>query len=203
MKVRHPRGRAGRPWLARRLAVARRGAELLDEKVRALLRERRGLAERADAARRDWEQAATAAERWLTRAAVLGGERQLELARRSSQPAEVTIAWHTVLGVSCPRDVDVATPGAAELPGAGAALLSAARAHRLALEAAARVAVIEGALARIDAELQAASLRRNAVERRWIPAHEEALAALELALEEVEREDGVRVRWVTQKPARG
>ena len=42
MRVRHPPGRAGRPWLAHRLEVARRGAELLEEKQRALLRERAG-----------------------------------------------------------------------------------------------------------------------------------------------------------------
>jgi vacuolar-type H+-ATPase subunit D/Vma8 len=34
-------------------------------------------------------------------------------------------------------------------------------------------------------------LRRNAIERRWIPAHADTLAALELALEEHEREDAL------------
>jgi V/A-type H+-transporting ATPase subunit D len=61
--------------------------------------------------------------------------------------------------------------------------------------------VLDGALQRIDAELRAASLRRNAVQHRWIPAHEEALAALELTLEELEREDGVRVRWAAGRGA--
>jgi V/A-type H+-transporting ATPase subunit D len=200
VKIRHPRGRAGRPWLARRLAVARRGAELLDEKVRALLRERRRLAPLAEAARREWEQAAPEAERWLTRAAVLGGERELDIARRPSQPADVRVEWRTLLGVACPVEVEVA-PAAAAAPVAGAALLSARGAHEAALEAAARVAVFDGALRRIDAELRATSLRRNAVQHRWIPAHEEALAALELALEEVEREDGVRVRWAAGRGA--
>jgi V/A-type H+-transporting ATPase subunit D len=132
---------------------------------------------------------------------VLGGERGLDSARRASGVAEVTVEWRTLLGVACPLDVRVAAPAGGGVPGAAAALLSAAHAHRRALEAAARVAVLEGALRRIDAALRATSLRRNAVQHRWIPAHEEALAALELALEEVEREDAVRVRWAVRASA--
>jgi vacuolar-type H+-ATPase subunit D/Vma8 len=59
--------------------------------------------------------------------------------------------------------------------------------------------VTDGALRRIDAELRATRLRRNAIQRTWIPAHEEALRSLELTLEEQEREDGSRLRRVTQR----
>ncbi len=45
--------------------------------------------------------------------------------------------------------------------------------------------------------LRATTLRRNAIERRWIPAHEVAAAELALGLDELEREDGTRVRWAT------
>ena len=128
------------------------------------------------------------------------GEIKLDIARRPSPPADVRVQWRTLLGVACPFDVEVVPPATAP-PVAGAALLSARRAHGEALAAAARVAVCEGALRRIDAELRATSLRRNAVQHRWIPAHEEALAALELTLEEVEREDGVRVRWAAGRGA--
>lgn len=204
MKIRHPQGRAGRPWLAHRLAVARRGAELLDEKQRALMRERRRLEPLVDAARRDWEQLARAAELWLTRAAVLGGQQQLELARTASEAADVTVRWRAILGVSCPVDGEITAPAPVELSarGGNAALLSAADAHRRALGAAVRLAVLEGALRRVQLELHATTLRRNAIEHRWIPAHEDALAVLELTLEELEREDGVRARWAAgQAPA--
>lgn len=199
MKIRHPRGRAGRPWLAHRLAVARRGAELLDEKQRALLRERRRLEPLVDLARADWERLAPPAERWLTRAAVQGGEAQMQLARTGSPPAELTVRWRAILGVACPVEADVTAPAPAELSarGGNAALLSAADAHRDAVRAAVELAVLEGALRRVEAELHATTLRRNAIEHRWIPAHEQALAALELALEELEREDAVRARWAT------
>jgi V/A-type H+/Na+-transporting ATPase subunit D len=201
MNVRHPPGRAGRPWLAHRLAVARRGAELLDSKHRALMSERHRLEPLVAEARTVWEAAAREAERALARAAVLGGERQVDLARRSTadHPAEVTVRWRAVLGVSCPADADVAPRALPELSAVGgsAALMTAAGAHRRALDAAVQLAALAGALERVDQELRATSLRRNAVERRWIPAHETALADLELALEELEREDGTRVRWAS------
>lgn len=197
MKVRHPPGRAGRPWLAHRLAVARRGAELLDEKFRALMHERSRLEPEVAQVREDWTRSAREAELWLTRAALLGGERQLEAAAEVTAHAEVSVRWRMVLGVACPAETSVAAAAGAP-PGGSAALLSAVEAHRRALEAAVRVAAGEAALRRVDAELLATRLRRNAIERNWIPAHEEALSALELTLEELEREDGTRLRRVTR-----
>ena len=134
------------------------------------------------------------------RAAMLGGERQLDIARAGAgEPADVSVRWRTILGVTCPADAagDSATGAELSALGGTAALLSAADAHRRALDAAAQLGVAEGALERIEAELRATALRRNAIERRWIPAHEAALAALEMTLEELEREDGARVRRLT------
>ncbi|HVP01030.1 MAG TPA: V-type ATP synthase subunit D [Solirubrobacteraceae bacterium] len=199
MRVRHPPGRAGRPWLARRLEVARRGAELLDEKCRALSHERRRLEPLVAQARRSWVHAARAAERSLARAAVLGGQPQVELARATSGAAQLDVRWHTVLGVRCPRDVEVVPPDPRSVaPGGSAALHTAADTHREAFEAAAALAVLEAALRRIEDELRATTLRRNAIEHRWIPAHEAAAAQLALTLEELEREDATRVRWAGQ-----
>jgi V/A-type H+-transporting ATPase subunit D len=198
VKVRHPPGRAGRPWLVHRLEVARRGAELLDEKFRALLREHARLEPEAARARAEWERSAREAERWLTRAALMSGERQLALAAAAIPGrASVTVHRRAILGVSCPVDGALA-PGSGAAVGGGAAVLCAAAAHRRALEAALAVGVADGALRRIEAELRATRLRRNAIVRTWIPAHEAALRTLELALEELEREDGARLRRVLQ-----
>lgn len=197
MKVRHPPGRAGRPWLAHRLEVARRGAELLQEKQHALLRERARLEPVCARAHSDWELRAREAEGWLARAAMLGGERQLDFVPAAL--AHVTVSWRTILGVRCPADPQLDLPSERELvpAGASAAVYGAATAHRRALEAAVHVAVAERALERIETDLRATMLRRVAIERRWIPAHERALAALELGLDEVEREDSARVRRIT------
>jgi V/A-type H+-transporting ATPase subunit D len=208
VKVRHPPGRGGRPWLAHRLDVARRGAELLGEKQHALLRERERLEPLLAQAREQWEQRAREAERWQVRAAMLGGERPLDYV--STAPtvptaptalARVTVSWRTILGVRCPADARLELPSERELvpAGAGAALYCASTAHRRALEAAVALGVLESALDRIRTDLRATTLRRVAIERRWIPAHERALAELELELDEVEREDGARVRRITHR----
>lgn len=206
MKVRHPPGRAGRPWLVHRLQIARRGAELLDDKQRALLRERARLQPQVADARQRWERTAAEAERWLIRAALLGGERQMALPATTAPAvrAVVTVRWHTVLGVTCPAEATVAG-GADAVPAAGAsaALIEAARAHRRAIEAAAALAAVARALALIEADLRATSLRRNAIRHRWIPAHEQALAALSATLEELEREDGARVRSIVARQEAG
>lgn len=205
MKVQHPPGRAGRPWLVHRLEVARRGAELLDEKQRALARERRRLQPLVEDARGAWRQAAREAQLWLRRAAVLDSRRALELLQEAAAPpAEVRIGWGRVLGTSVPAEARLSRAPQPErgAPGGSAALIATAQAHRRALDAALRVAALEGALQRIEEELNLTALRRNAVERRWIPAHEEALSALELALEELEREDSARVRRLMSGQAR-
>jgi V/A-type H+-transporting ATPase subunit D len=197
--VRHPPGRAGRPWLARRLDVATRGAELLDDKQRALLRERARLVPAVAEAREQWRRLAGEAELWLVRAALLGGERQLALATPDDDaPASVIVRWQTVLGVTCPVDAQVSgpPPGGAAIAGS-AAIIEAAAAHRRALESAARAAVAIRALTLIETELRATSLRRNAIRHRWIPAHERALTDLDAALEESEREDAARVRSIS------
>jgi V/A-type H+-transporting ATPase subunit D len=200
MKVRHPPGRAGRPWLVHRLEVARRGADLLKEKQSALLRERARLEPLAALARGEWEQCAREAERWLIRAAMLGGERGLGLpAAEPAGLARVAVSWRTVLGVRCPADAHLELPSARHLvpAGAGAAVYCAVAAHLRALEAAVRVGALQSALERIETDLRASTVRRIAIERRWIPAHERALAELELGLDEAEREDSARVRRVT------
>ncbi len=199
MKVRHPPGRAGRPWLARRLAVAGRGAELLDVKRRALMTEHRRLAPLAAAAQREWEAAAIAAEHAMIRAAVLGGERQLAIAGRAvHEDADLTVQWQTVLGARTPADATVELASEPLETGASAALLSAADLYRAAVQAGVRAAVLSAALRRTERDLRATSLRRNAVVHRWIPAHTAALGHLELRLEELEREDGTRVRWAAE-----
>lgn len=203
MTVRPPSGRAGRLWLRRRLAVAQRGRDALEQKRRALVRQLEQAEELLRDTRREWDEAARAAEIWWQRAAVLVGERQLELARESVRGrADATLAWRNALGVVYPSVVSVTLPSG-EPPAAcgSAALLSAAQAHRRALEAAAHVATAELTRERTAREFGATTRRLRALERRWIPEHEEALGRLALALDETEREDAARVRWVAERPA--
>ena len=75
-----PPGRAGRMWLARRLAVAERGADLLEHKLRILVAEEQSFALLAERTQAEWEAAVRELDRWMLRAALLSGERGLRLA---------------------------------------------------------------------------------------------------------------------------
>jgi V/A-type H+-transporting ATPase subunit D len=186
-----PPGRAGRLWLTRRLAVARRGADLLDRKLQVLQREldrRRGPAARAAA---EWQRRQADADGWLLRAALLGGERAIRLAAADTF-AEVTISGAATMGVRYPAEVTCTTPPPVGRD--GPALAAAREAHRVALAAAVRHAAAAEALRVLEAETVATRYRLRAVRDRWIPRLEQALAEVTFAIEELERADAARLR---------
>lgn len=204
MRLRTPPGRAGKPWLVHRLAVATRGADVLDDKRRGLLRERARLVALVEETNEAWELAVSEAETWLQRAVLISGQRAFELASfHVPGRADVHLTWRRSLGVRYPYDAEVTLPPTPDLvaPGGSSALPLAASAYGRAVEAGARHASARAAHERVEAELVATTRRLRALERRWIPAHEEALAQLELALDETEREDAVRTRWFVELQA--
>jgi V/A-type H+-transporting ATPase subunit D len=205
--LRLPPGRAGRLWLLHRIDAGRRGDEVLDQKRQALVREELRLRAEAAAAEAEWRRSAADARRWLGRAAVLGGERGLDLARfHAGGPAEIEVAWRSVLGVRQPVRARVLPPAgdAAALASAGtAALAPAAEAHRRALAAAARHAAASASHRRVAAELALTARRLRTIERRWLPEHEGALRRLDLRLDEEEREESGRIRWAADREGDG
>jgi V/A-type H+/Na+-transporting ATPase subunit D len=186
-----PLGRAGRLRLERRLQVARRGADLLDRKLRILQRELPGLRAEAARAARDWEQCAADADRWLLRAALLGGQRAIRLADDVA-PAELDVGYVVTVGVRHPATCACTFPPPAGW--AGPTVGAARHAHQVALEAAARSAAASAALRIMEAEAAATRLRLRAIKDRWIPLLEQARAEVALALDEQERADGARLR---------
>jgi V/A-type H+-transporting ATPase subunit D len=196
-RVRHvPPGRAGRMWLQRRLAVAERGADLLDQKLRLLHAERQRLSLLALRSGEAWQAAAREADRWLVRGALLGGQRGIRLAARQ-ETADVQVAWAYLMGVRYPSGVHC-TPAPEEPGGAPAdnAALDVARdAQRRALEAAVTHAAAEAAVRVLEAEEVATRRRLRAIEDRWMPRLREALAQVQLGLEEQEHAEGVQLRW--------
>ena len=200
MSLRTPPGRAGRIWLLRRIAVARRGRDVLEQKRLALLREAEQLRTQRDEAQRAWDESAREAERWWQRAALLAGQRPLRItAALVPEAAGVTVHRRSSLGVTVPADPELRLPPPATSARGSSALALAGAAHRRALEAAAALAVTERAYAATLAEAAATGRRLRAIERRWLPEHERALDLLELELDEVDREDAARVRWVIRR----
>jgi V/A-type H+-transporting ATPase subunit D len=201
MAIRVPPGRAGRIWLLRRLEVARRGADVLDQKRRSLLRERQRLAERLVLAATDWEFAARAAAAWNARAHALAGQRRLRLDALHSGAATVSVTWRNMLGVLVPIDARFEPGGTPDFValGGGAGVALSAQAHTEALSAAAAYAAARAAHEAIASELAATTLRLRAIEKRWIPDHEAALKTLELTLDENELADIARARWASER----
>ncbi len=198
MPLRAPPGRAGRLWLVRRLELARRGVEVLDQKRQTLLSEQLRLSEVLVAAARDWELKARAAAEWNDRALAIAGERRLRLAAAAgSDCCEVEVEWRNALGTAFPAVASVHLGPERDFValGGGSAVAFAAQAHAEAVAAAAGYAAARAAHEAITAELAATARRQRAIERRWIPEHEAALQRIELALDEREREDIARVKW--------
>jgi V/A-type H+-transporting ATPase subunit D len=202
MALRIPPGRAGRIWLVRRLEVARRGADLLDRKRQALLREQARVRAEAADARRAWYDATAQAASWNARAAILDGAGRLELLARHVQgQASLEVTWSNLMGARLPLAEQIIVPDAPPLSalGGSSATVIAARACREATRAAARYAIAERAETELTAELARAARRLRALQQRWIPQHEQALTQLDLALDESQREQAARVRWLADR----
>ncbi len=195
-----PPGRAGRLWLTRRLQVARRGADLLDRKLRILLAElgrRRASAAQTAA---EWDRCCADAEQWLLRACMRGGQRAVRLAA-DGQAADVTISYEITMGVPHPAHTTCRIPVPATWD--GPTLAATRQAHGAALTAAVRHAAAAEALRVIEAEALATRYRLRAVRDRWIPRLEQALAEVTLALEEQELADAARLRLATAPRSHG
>ncbi|GAB2467317.1 V-type ATP synthase subunit D [Streptosporangium sandarakinum] len=190
-----PPGRAGRLWLRRRLATLRRGLTVLDRKRRILRLERDRLADVAARTGADWEAACREADAWLLRASLLAGHRAIRLAA-GGPLAEARVEWVDSMGTSRPGRAVLRPPepeAPPPLPGT-AALVPARDACLAALRAAVEHAAAAEA-ARILTEEEAMTGRRiRALRDLLLPRLEAELAAVELALDELERSDDARVR---------
>jgi len=187
-----PPGRAGRLWLDRRLEAARRGSDLLDRKLRILQARLGDLAAAAAQTEREWQQRSAEAEHALLVAALLGGQRAIRLATGTGT-ADVRVSYAITIGVRHPAEGSC-TPPAEPDPWAGQPVERAREAHRAALAAAVRHAVAAEAARVIEAEAVATRYRLRAIRDRLIPSLEQARAEVALAIDELERADGARLR---------
>jgi len=203
VRLRHPPGRAGRLWLEHRVEVARRGADLLDKKRRALVLEQSRLRVLARETEEYWNATAREAESWLNRAAVMAGEEKVAILATQHSAAEVTVRWRSSMGVAFASEaiLDLG-PSPGGVSGGSAASDLAVTASRRAVEAAVKNAVARSALQRISREVAVTMRRQRALERRWLPTLSAALVRLNHELDEREREEATRVLWTVRKKGR-
>jgi V/A-type H+-transporting ATPase subunit D len=181
-------------WLHRRLDTAGRGREQLDRKLRILVPELQRRRLQADRVREEWVAACEDAHTWVLRAALVSGEDAVRGATAQSL-AEVEVTWAVTMGLSYPARVHVVTPSSPRTaPVANAAVIPAAQAFEAALRAGVASAAADEAVRRVEAEIDVTRRRVRALDERWLPFLRAALAERELALEQAEQEDGVRLR---------
>ncbi|MGZ4628273.1 V-type ATP synthase subunit D [Oryzihumus sp.] len=194
-----PPGRAGRVWLVRRLEAARRGADVLDRKLRILRREEDRCHARAERAGVRWVDAVTEAETWALRSALLAGSAALRPGYAGGG-AEVRLVWSAVMGARFPGEAECLLPlphPLTWLP-ASSAISCATDAYREALTAAVEAAVAQAASRVVGAELATTRTRARALEVRWVPTLQQALSSLELTLAEADAAEASRLRLVVE-----
>jgi V/A-type H+-transporting ATPase subunit D len=127
---------------------------------------------------------------------MMGGRRELRL--YAPPPADVSVTWVSVMGLRYPVGARCDFPPVCDAdrsPGT-TALLDAMPAYRSAVAAAAAHAAASAACRAIDAEVADTARRLRAINDRWLPTLEEQLRELSQRLEEAERAETARLRWV-------
>lgn len=197
--TRIPPGRTGRLWLRRRLATAEAGQDQLERKLRVLVPELERRRLRLRDREEEWTDLLAQAQTWLLRVGILGGQDAVEHAR-AAQPVRVEVPWATTVGVRYPDEPQVLPPDDAVPPGTvrpavgNSATDQARAAFRAALLAGVRTAAAAEAVRLLEAESAATRRRLRALDKRWVPMLRQALAEVEIALEQSEQEDTIRLR---------
>ena len=193
-----------------RLELARQGQSLLEQKRDALLREFYREVPLVFASHEELDRAAAAARLALVEAEVRLGDVVVSAAAALPPDREegVDLLPLTVLGVPvpavAPRDL-VRTPDGRgrALAASGPALELAALRFEEELTIAIRQATVEARVRRLAREIRRTRSRVNALRTRIVPRLEDETRAIELALEQRERDDRFRLKRVkTRRAAR-
>ncbi len=190
------------------LALARQGRELLEEKRDALLRELYREVQVVWAAREELESAVSGARFALDAARVwLGPDQVAAAAVAAAGEIPVDVQAASIMGVAlpavAPRDVVRSAAARDRSPlASGPTLELAAERFEEVLTIAIRLATIEVRVRRLAAEIRRTSSRVNALRTRVIPELEAQSRAIELALEQRERDDRFRLKRVKRMRAR-
>ena len=191
-----------------RLALAEQGRRLLEDKRDALLRELHREIRTAVAARRELDAAAAEARLALETARVRHGPGTLAAAAAGAEgEIGVEVRFTTVMGVPVPAVATRSLVRPADTRGrdplaSGPALEAAAERFEEELTIALRVAAMEARVLRLAREIRRTSSRVNALRTAVIPALEAETAAIELTLEQREREDRFRLKLVKRRRGR-
>nr|WP_256472459.1 V-type ATP synthase subunit D [Methanocalculus sp. AMF5] len=179
----------------KRLVTARKGHELLREKLDAMVMEFFSLVQKRKDLRRSMEEAFAAAYPALFAAEIAASRREVEsCAALERTIPDIPALPKNIMGTGVPA-FDLPDPFRSDpLPGyglmaAGGRLDRASDLASEAIEAAIRLSEVEGAILRLSTRIASVRRRTNALESILIPQLEGVIVYISDYLEEMERED--------------
>jgi V/A-type H+-transporting ATPase subunit D len=187
------------------LRFAREGYEILDRKREALTSELVSVAKEADAVQKEvWALLATAYEAMEKARLVMGSDHVEWAALAVNKTVDVHLKLRGIMGVAIPSiEARGEPPKLLYSPGDTAAILDeASTAFREVLLRIPQLAMLTATVWRLANELRKTQRRVNALQHIFIPAYETTVAFIVSSLEEREREETFRLKWLKTKMTR-
>ncbi|MCD6291465.1 MAG: V-type ATP synthase subunit D [Anaerolineae bacterium] len=184
------------------LQFAREGYDILDRKREVLTTELMRVARDAEALQRKVWDLLAAAYQALEKAQMTMGRERVEWAALAvNKTIEVEVTYHGVMGVPIPTIQ--AHGGPPEMPyslgDTTTTLDEASAAFREVLNRVPELAELMVSVWRLAGELRKTQRRVNALQYIFIPEYEETVSFIESSLDEREREETFRLKWLKNK----
>jgi V/A-type H+/Na+-transporting ATPase subunit D len=187
------------------LRFAREGYEILDRKREALTGELVRVAKEADAVQKEvWALLETAYTAMEKARLVMGSDHVEWAALAVNKTVDVHLKLRGIMGVAIPSiEARGEPPKLLYSPGDTAAVLDEASvAFREVLLRVPQLAMLTATVWRLANELRKTQRRVNALQHIFIPAYEQTVAFIISSLEEREREETFRLKWLKTKMAK-
>jgi V/A-type H+-transporting ATPase subunit D len=191
--------------LKKELRFAREGYEILDRKREALTGELVRVAKEADAVQKEvWALLETAYTAMAKARLVMGSDHVEWAALAVNKTVDVHLKLRGIMGVAIPSiEARGEPPKLLYSPGDTAAVLDeASAAFREVLLRVPQLAMLTATVWRLANELRKTQRRVNALQHIFIPGYEATVAFIISSLEEREREETFRLKWLKTKMAR-
>jgi V/A-type H+-transporting ATPase subunit D len=191
--------------IKKELQFAREGYEILDRKREVLTTELVRVAHEADVLQKEVWKILETAYRALEKAQLTLGSDHVEWAAlAANKTVDVHLKLRGIMGVAIPV---IEARGEPEkmlysLSGTNAALDEASAAFREVLIKTPQLSMLVTTVWRLAGELRKTQRRVNALQHIFIPAYEETVIFIVSSLEEREREETFRLKWLKTKMAK-
>ncbi len=188
--------------IKKELQFVREGYEILDRKREVLTTELIRVAHEADMLQQEVWKLLDSAYRALERAKLTMGSDHVEWAAlAANKTVDVHIKLRGIMGVAIPVIEASGEPQKMlySLSGTNASLDEASAAFREVVIRTPQLSMLVTAVWRLAGELRKTQRRVNALQHIFIPAYEETVAFIVSSLEEREREETFRLKWLKTK----